>query len=160
VLVPVTAGIPGSFVVVPPGTSTFSAIACATPAGCVVVGRGVHHVKGKNTPEAVVLAVHGGKPGHLTGVTGSASLLLQAVACAPRSSDCVAVGTNGSAAAGGTAPQHGAVLSIAGGVPGSLQSLEGSPVALTGIACPTASTCEAVGDVSGHSAVVVTLSTS
>ncbi len=123
VLVPVTAGTPGTFRVVPPGTSTFSAIACTTAASCVVVGRGVHDVKGKNTPEAVVLTVSGGKPGHLVGVTDSAALLLQAVACPPGSSDCVAVGTNGSAASDGTASQHGAILSVAGGVPGSLQSV-------------------------------------
>ena len=36
VLVPVTAGIPGNFRVVPPGTSTFSAIACSTASSCVV----------------------------------------------------------------------------------------------------------------------------
>ena len=88
VLVPVTAGIPGNFRVVPPGTSTFSAIACPTASSCVVVGRGVHDVKGKNTPEAVVLTVNSGKPGRLVGVTDSATLLLQAVACAP-GSQCV-----------------------------------------------------------------------
>jgi hypothetical protein len=161
VLVPVTAGTPGTFRVVPPGTSTFSAIACTTATSCVVVGRGVHDVKGKNAPEAVVLAVSSGKPGHLVGVTDSAGLLLQAVACPPDSSDCVAVGTSGSAASGGAAGQHGAILSVAGGVPGSLQAVAGTPVAFTGIACPTANTCEAVGDGSdGAAASVLTLSTS
>jgi hypothetical protein len=160
VLVPVAAGIPGTFRVVPPGTSTFSAIACPTANGCVVVGRGVRDVKGKNTPEAVVLSVNGGKPGRLVGVTDSAALLLQAVACGPGSRDCFAVGTNGSAA-DSTASGKGVFLSISGGVPGSLQSMSGTPVALDGIACPTASTCEAVGDTSnGAAAVVVTLSTS
>lgn len=160
VLVPVVAGIPGTFRVVPPGTSTFSAIACPTTGGCVVVGRGVRDVKGKNTPEAVVLSVNSGKPGKLVGVTDSAALLLQAVACGPGSRDCVAVGTNGSASAP-TASAKGVFLSISGGVPGSLQSMTGSPIALDGIACPTASTCEAVGDASdGAAATVVTLSTS
>ena len=60
------------------------------------------------------------------------------------------------------APAHGVFLSVSGGVPGSLQSVAGSPVALDGIACPTASTCEAVGDAgtNGAAAVVLTLSTS
>jgi hypothetical protein len=160
VLVAVTSGIPGTFKVVPPGTSTFSAIACPTTGSCVVVGRGVRDVKGKNTPEAVVLSVNGGKPGRLVGVTDSTALLLQAVACGPRSRDCVAVGTNGSAS-DPTASGKGVFLSISGGIPGSLQSMTGSPVALDGIACPTASTCEAVGDASnGAAAVVVTLSIS
>jgi hypothetical protein len=160
VLVPVTAGIPGPFRVVPPGTSTFRAIACPTTGSCVVVGRGVRDVKGKNTPEAVVLSVSSGKPGKLAGVTDSAALLLQAVACAPGSSDCVAVGTNGSAA-DTTTPGKGVFLGISGGLPGALQSMSGTPVALDGIACPTASTCEAVGNASnGTAAVVVTLSTS
>ena len=97
VLVPVTAGIPGDFRVVPPGTSTFNAIACPAASSCVVVGRSVHEVKGKNAPEAVVLTVNSGKPGRLVGVTDSATLLLQAVACGPGSRECVAVGTNGSA---------------------------------------------------------------
>ena len=110
-----------------------------------MVGRGVHDVKGKNTPEAVVLTVNSGKPGRLAGVTDSATLLLQAVACGPGSRACVAVGTNGSAS-GATASGHGVFLSVSGGVPGSLQSVTGTPVALDGIACPTASTCEAVGD--------------
>jgi hypothetical protein len=158
VLVPVSAGIPGNFRAVPPGTSTFSAITCPTASNCVVVGRGVHDVKGKNTPEAVVLAVNSGKPGRLVGVTDSATLLLQAVACGPGSSACVAVGTNGSAA--NAAPAHGVFLSVSGGVPGSLQSVA-APVALDGIACPTASTCEAVGNAGTNgAAVVVTLSTS
>jgi hypothetical protein len=161
VLVPIAEGTPGTFRVVPPGTSTFSAIACATASSCVVVGRGVHAVKGKNVPEAVVLTVNGGKPGHLVGVTDSAGLLLQAVACHPGGSDCVAVGTSGSAASGGSAAQQGAILRVAGGAPGSLQSVAGPPVALTGIACPTASICEAVGDGSGGAAAsVLTLSTS
>jgi hypothetical protein len=160
VLVPVTAGIPGTFRVVPPGTSTFSAIACPSASSCVVVGRGVRDLKGKNTPEAVVLTVTSGKPGRLVGVTDSAALLLEAVACAPGSHDCVAVGTNGSAS-DATTPEHGVFLSVSGGVPGSVQSVAGPPVALNGIACPTASTCEAVGDPSASgAAVVVTLSTS
>lgn len=165
VLVPVAGGIPGPFRVVPPGTSTFSAIDCPTASSCVVVGRGLRDVKGKNTPEAVVLTVNGGKPGRLVGVADSATLLLQAVGCGHGSSDCVAVGTTGSAAgataAGATASGHGVFLSVSGGTPGSLQSVGGSPVALTGISCPTASTCEAVGDGSGSAAaVVLTLSTS
>jgi hypothetical protein len=159
VLVPLTAGIPGNFQAVPPGTSTFSAIACPAAGSCVVVGRGVRDVKGKNTPEAVVLAVNSGKPGRLVGVTDSATLLLQAVACGPGSRACIAVGTNGSAS-GATNTGHGVLLSISRGVPGSLQSVAGPPVALTGIACPTASTCEAVGDSTSGAAVVVTLSTS
>ena len=159
VLVPVTAGIPGNFRAVPPGTSTFSAIACPAASSCVVVGRGVRDIKGKNTPEAVVLTVNSGKPGRLVGVTDSSTLLLQAMACAG-SRECVAVGTNGSAS-GTTTTGHGVFLSVSGGVPGSLQSLSGPPVALDGIACPTASTCEAVGDAgNGAAAVVVTLSTS
>jgi hypothetical protein len=158
VLVPVSAGIPGNFRAVPPGTSTFSAIACPTASSCVVVGRGVHDVKGKNTPEAVVLAVNSGKPGRLVGVADSAPLLLQAVACPPGSNVCVAVGTNGSTS--NAAPAHGVFLRIAGGVPGSLQSVT-APVALDGIACPTANTCEAVGNAGTNgAAVVVTLSTS
>jgi hypothetical protein len=161
VLVPVIGGIPGTFQVVPPGTSTFSAIACPSAGSCVVVGRGVRDVKGKNTPESVVLTVNSGKPGRLVGVPDSAALLLQGVACGPGSSDCVAVGTNGSASAA-SASEHGVFLSVSGGVPGSLQSMTGTAVALDGIACPTASTCEAVGDATtdGAAAVVVTLSTS
>ena len=158
VLVPVTAGNPGSFRVVPPGTSTFSAIDCPTASSCVVVGRGVHDLKGKNTPEAVVLTVNSGKPGRLVGVTDSATLLLQAVACAPGGGTCVAVGTDGSAS--NAASAHGVFLGISGGVPGSLQSVA-DPVALDGIACPTASTCEAVGNAGTNgAALVVTLSTS
>jgi hypothetical protein len=92
------------------------------------------------------------------GVTNSATLLLQAVACAPRSHACVAVGTNGSVS--NAAPAHGVFLSVSGGVPGSLQSVA-APVALDGIACPTASTCEAVGNAGTNgAAVVVTLSIS
>jgi len=160
VLVPVAAGLPGTFRIVPPGTSTFSAIACPAASSCVVVGRGVHEVKGKNTPEAVVLTVNGGEPGRLVGVTDSATLLLQAVACGPGTRECVAVGTNGSAS--NAALERGVLLNVSGGVPGSPQSVAGPPLALDGIACPTASTCEAVGDAStnGGAAVVVTLSTS
>jgi hypothetical protein len=157
VLVPITAGNPGNFRAVPPGTSTFSAIACHSANNCVVVGRGVHGVKGKNAPEAVVLAVNGGKPGRLVGVADSATLLLQAVACAPGSSTCVAVGTNGSAS--NAAPAHGVFLSVSGGVPGPLQSVA-TPGALDGISCPTAGSCEAVGNAGTNgAAVVVTLST-
>ena len=83
VLVPIPRATPGNFHAVPPGTSTFSAISCHSAGNCVVVGRGVHGVKGKNAPEAVVLTVNGGKPGRLVGVADSATLLLQAVACAP-----------------------------------------------------------------------------
>jgi hypothetical protein len=160
VLVPVTAGTPGNFRVVPPGTSTFSAIACPAASSCVVVGRGVHEVKGKNAPEAVVLNVSSGKPGRLLGVTGSATLLLQAVACGAGSHECVAVGTNGSAA--GAASVHGVFLIVSGGVPGSPQSVTGPAVALDGISCPTASTCVAVGDAvaNGAAAVVMSLSIS
>jgi hypothetical protein len=159
VLVPVAAGVPGNFRVVPPGTSTFSALACPTASGCVVVGRGVRDVKGRNTPEAVVLTVNSGKPGRLLAVADSATLLLQAVACGPGSNDCLAVGTNGPAS--DAASQRGVFLRVSGGVPGSLQSVGGSPVTLDGISCPTANTCEAVGDASTNgAAVVVTLSTS
>ena len=125
-----------------------------------MVGRGVRDVKGRNTPEAVVLTVNSGKPGRLVAVADSATLLLQAVACGPNSRDCVAVGTNGSAS-GATTTGHGVVLSLSGGTPGPVQSVSGPPVALSGIACPTPSTCEAVGDTGGGgAALVVTLSTS
>ncbi len=101
-----------------------------------------------------MLTVNSGNPGRLVGVTDSATLLLQAVACAPGSRACVAVGTSYAA------PAHSVFLSVSGGVPGSLQSVA-APVALDGIACPTASTCEAVGNGGTNgAAVVVTLSTS
>lgn len=158
VLLPISSGTPGTIRLVPPGTSTFSAIACSTGVRCVVVGRGVHEARGANSPEAVVLTVNSGAPGRLRGVAHSTSLLLRAVACSPGGNECVAVGTNGSTSTDGAAPQRGAFLPLVGGVPAQLHTVAGPPLELTGVACPTATVCEAVGNAGGNaSAVVVTL---
>ena len=160
VLVPLTGGIPGAFRVVPPGTSTFTGIACAVSDSCVAVGRGLRNVNGRNTPEAVVLAVTNGTPGKLTSLPSSSAILIQSVACGP-SHGCEAVGTSGPLSAEGGATGHGVFLSVTGGVPGAVQSVSGAPLVLNGVSCPTAGTCEAVGTTgSSGPAVVVTLSLS
>lgn len=160
VLVPLTGGIPEAFRVVPPGTSTFTGIACASSSTCVAVGRGIRNTNGRNTPQAVVLSVTNGTPGKLVNLPSSSTVLLQAVTCGP-SRSCEAVGTDGPLKSEGGATGHGVFLSLAGGVPGPVRSVSGAPLVLNGISCPTVSTCEAVGT-SGSSgpAVVVTLSLS
>ena len=160
VLVPLTGGIPGAFQVVPPGTSTFTSIACPGSNSCVAVGRGIRAANGRNTPEAVALSVANGKPGKLTSIPSSSVTLLQAVACGP-SQRCEAVGTNGTLAAGGGATGHGVFLSVTNGLAGPVHSVSDVPLVLYGIACPTATTCEAVGTSGSKGpAVVVTLSLS
>jgi hypothetical protein len=160
VLVALTGGIPGAFQVIPPGTSTFSGIACPSSNNCVAVGRGIRSANGQNTPEAVALSVVNGKPSRLASVPSSSAVLLEAAACGP-TNRCEAVGTNGPVAAGGGTTGHGVFLSVTGGLPGPVRSVSGPPLVLYGIACPTANICEAVGT-SGSSgpAVVVTLSLS
>lgn len=160
VLVPLSGGIPGAFQAVPPDTSTFTGIACPVSNSCTAVGRGIQAVNGRNTPEAVVLPVANGKPGKLVSLPGSSAVLLQAVACGP-SHNCESVGTDGPLDAEGGATGHGVFLSLAGGVPGPVRTVPGAPLVLYGIACPTASTCEAVGTTgSDGPAVIVTLSLS
>lgn len=143
VVASVVKGVPQPFRAASPSTSTFAGIACKGTVSCVAVGNGVHLVKEQNQPEAVVLSIANGVPGHLAGLSDSTTVHLEAVSCGT-ASHCVGVGTDGTASSG-TASSRGTVVAISGGVPQPAQSAGPSGLALDGVSCPTASSCVAVG---------------
>jgi hypothetical protein len=154
VVATVAGGVPGLFRVVPPGTSTFSGVACSSASTCVAVGSGVHLVGSRNTPEGVVTTIVNGTPGGAVGVAATPAVHLEAVSCGG-SAGCVAVGTDGTVAAGAS-KGRGVSVTIAGGTPGHATPVPGSNLILDGVSCPTSSSCIAVG--TDGTAQVVTLS--
>jgi hypothetical protein len=156
VVATVTTGTPGTFKVVPPGTSTFSGIACPSTVTCVAVGNGVHLVKARNIPEGVVVTTTNGAPGNVTGVSATPTVHLEAVSCGG-ANRCVAVGTNG-LVSNGTSKGRGIFVTIDSGAPGEPTTLPGSDLLLDGVSCPTSTSCIAVG--TNGTAQVVSLTAS
>ncbi|MGD0314238.1 MAG: hypothetical protein ABSC90_17435 [Acidimicrobiales bacterium] len=153
VVATVASGTPQAFRVVPPGTSTFSGIACSSTVTCVAVGNGVHLVNARNIPEGVVVSTVNGTPGKLVGLPATPTVHLEAVSCGGPSR-CVAVGTNG-LVSNGTSKGHGVYVTIANGAPSQPNTIPGSKLLLDGVSCPTSSSCVAVG--TNGTAQVVTL---
>ena len=122
------------------GASALSAIACMSATRCEGVGS-------NSAGDAVVVGVNGGIPGRALAVpllSPADELRLSAIAC-PSATTCEAVGS----LAGGHGDTSAVVVTITGGVPAVPQIVPDAAVGdgpvLTGVACVSATTCEAVG---------------
>jgi hypothetical protein len=125
------------------GASALSAIACMTATHCEGVGS-------TSRAAAVVLAVTNGIPARalvVPSVSAADELSLSAIAC-PSAVTCEAVGS----LVDGQGDTSAVVVTITRGVPAAPQIVDDAQAApgdapvLTGIACPSTTTCEAVGE--------------
>jgi peptidoglycan/xylan/chitin deacetylase (PgdA/CDA1 family) len=132
VLVPIINGTPGSAQVVP-GTAALSGMVCPTATTCEAVGS-------DSSGQGVVVPITSGTPGTAQAVPGTA--WLTGVAC-QTATTCVAVGKKNSPGANALGTQ-GVLVPIINGTPGSAEVVPGT-VELNGVACPSATTCEAAG---------------
>jgi uncharacterized repeat protein (TIGR02543 family) len=132
VVVPITSGVPGSPVTVS-GTSELLGVACPSATTCEAVGY-------NSSDEGVVVPITSGVPG--SPVTVSGTEFLNGVAC-PSTTTCDAVGAT-QVTVGVSLVSIGLVVPITSGVPGSPVTVSGT-AQLFGVACPSATICEAVG---------------
>jgi hypothetical protein len=133
VVVPITNGTPGAATTVS-GTSHLAGLACQSATACEAVGENAAKTAG------VVVPITGGTPGSPISVPAASELL--GVACQSATS-CVAVGN-------GFAPDSrtivpGVVVSLTNGLPGTAIRVAGTGGGLDGVACESASSCEAIG---------------
>ncbi|MDQ1416037.1 MAG: hypothetical protein QOF81_1650 [Acidimicrobiaceae bacterium] len=147
VVVPIINGARGIPYVVA-GTELLRGVACPTATTCVAVGVTA-------SAQGVVVSITDGTPGSAHAVTGATSL--DGVAC-NGATTCVAVGcpaaTSCDTAAFGEPSDHAVVVPIAGGTPGAVQLVSGTD-GLLAVACPTATTCVAVGNNNQRYGVVI-----
>ncbi len=131
VVVPITNGIPGTPQIAG-GTQGLPSVACPSATTCFAVG-------GDFPSGGVVPIVNGisGTPQEVAGTT-----YLYSVAC-PSATSCLAVGYY-QMAFPPTGMVQGVVVPITNGISGTPQVVSGTSV-LSGMACPSATTCEAVG---------------
>lgn len=115
--------------VIVPSATTLDAVSCTAPGDCIATGDNLVN-------QGIVLRV-GGTMEHAPKVVHGLPQL-DAIAC-ETASQCVAEGTVGQ-----PGYYEGGVVDIVDGVPGPLQVLPGAT--LYGIACPSASTCEGIGE--------------
>ena len=155
VLVPLDGDQAGPLGVVPPGSSTFSGIACHGSGSCLVVGRGTERVGGRLSEVPIVVPVRSGKPGPLVDVRGPGTTTLTSVSC-PSSTFCEVVGSTGQVGPGG-ASGRGVVTDVTNGVPGPARSLPGQGLRLEGVSCPTVEQCWVVGTNEKDAAQVLSL---
>jgi peptidoglycan/xylan/chitin deacetylase (PgdA/CDA1 family) len=129
VVVLITNGVPGSAQAVP-GTTELAGVACPSVTTCVAVGN-------NSGSGGVVVPIINGTPGTPQTVPGTNDL--DGVGCASTTA-CYAVGRNPS--------DQGVVVPVTNGSPGSAEVVAGSwgnAGVLIGVACPSVTTCEAVG---------------
>lgn len=123
-VVTITSGVPATAQVVT-GTAVLSGVACPTTTTCEAVGSNASN-------QGVLVSVNSGAVGAAVAVAGTVAL--NAIACSSTTT-CEALAATPSGAA--------AVVTITGGTAAAPQVVSG--VSLFGVACPTSSTCLAVG---------------
>jgi hypothetical protein len=135
------------------GASALSAIACVSATHCEGVGS-------TSSAAAAVVAVTDGTPARalaVPSVPATDELTLSAIAC-PSATTCEAVGS----LVDSQGDTSAVVVTITGGVPAAPQvvadaeAAAGDAPVLAGIACPSATSCEAVGE--GEDAVATQIS--
>jgi len=130
-LVPITNGVAGSAQAVS-GTLVLDAVACSSATTCLAVG--------DSSSSAVALPIINGVPGSPQPLP--IGDLYFGVACSSATT-CVVVSDLG----GNAHPQGvGAVVPVINGIPGAAHIMPGTDgFTLAGVACPSATTCQAVG---------------
>jgi hypothetical protein len=124
------------------GVASLTALACGTPATCLALGEDTEG-------DWVVVPIDAGRPGTAVPVPAAPGdeLTLTALACGSATL-CEAVGSLTDSQGDSLA----AVVTVAGGQPGAPQPVadpngtDGADDALSAVGCPSASTCEAVGE--------------
>lgn len=140
-------GFPGPFVASDAGLS------CTAPRSCVVVGASSFAALASGGAEATAAALYsvdGGRTWHPAAMPSTLARL-QAVACGA-ANHCVAVGNPPSAVAspGGRFGATESLVSVNGGQSWAIRgAITGSSVTVTGLSCPSAQDCWAVGVLPG-----------
>ncbi len=137
VVVPLVAGQAGQPQPVP-GTSNLSDIDCPTADTCYAIGMSADGLPGG--PIAVVVPVVDGLPGAAQPIDGGD---FRAIAC-PSADTCYAAGYAGGLASANEGQGTGGIVTIVDGQPAAVQAVPAAGP-LDAIACPTASTCLALG---------------
>lgn len=121
---------------VPAGVGLLQAVACPSPTTCLAVG-GAGFGQG---PGWIVASRDGGRSWQL--LDTSAQVSLAAIAC-PSATVCTAVGGGADSSGQGFVP--GALVTTDGGQRWSAETLPSSLGLVSGVACPSTTTCVAVG---------------
>ncbi len=132
-VVPITNGIAGNAQLVP-SAEDLAGVGCYGPTACVAVGSTTQNIF---EMVGVAALISNGTAGVAQTVPGTTNLT--SIAC--RVSVCEATGTLNTGQPG--------VVPFVDGVPGAPQPTPGNTSGLAGIACPTDTLCEAVGQVPG-----------
>jgi hypothetical protein len=132
VVVPITNGTPGSLQTVS-GTFTLTGVACISTTTCE--GAGTSPPPNSSSARGMVVPITNGIPGAAQAVPGTVQF--NGIACA-NATMCNAVGFSLSSSGA-----QGVVVPVTNGIPGSAQASGTSE--LLSIACPSDTTCEAVG---------------
>ena len=118
-----------------PGMAQINGLVCPVEATCYAVGQG-------DSGDGVVVPIVFGIIGAAVAVPGTANLA--GIDCYPGTTTCTAVG---SAVVSTTTPPftNGAVAQIDDGAPNGVAQLSSAFLSLSGVACPAAGSCVAVG---------------
>jgi hypothetical protein len=138
------------------GVSNVDAMACASAELCVGVGFAAHQGTKNVTYDGVIVVVHGSAA---TAVDVPGTSTLRGIAC-PTASTCYAVGDTDAGEFGPQPGDEGVIVTITNGKI-TTTHVVAKTTRLLGIACPSARTCDVVGEdlgvTSGGSGVLVDL---
>jgi hypothetical protein len=149
ILVPIVNGVPGAARPDPANGIGFSGMACSSATTCVAVGT----ITGPNYAQGIVMPITNGIPGAAQYMPDTE---LVGVSCSSATT-CLAVGAHFNHTANGTfSDQAGLILPITSGALGTPQWEPGLAL-LSAVACPSATTCVAVGGLSQGVGATVTV---
>ncbi len=157
IIVPISNGTPGTAETVSAVSGGLTGIACSSSTTCYVIGTEVtnpNSLQVSITVESIIMPLTKGTLGTAKNVSSTGSL--DSIIC-PGATTCYAVGTetnNTNSISNGSG--GGMLVSIINGTPGTVQSISGT-TGLTGIACPSPTTCYDVGGGGGLSGIILTV---
>ncbi len=157
IIVPIGNGTPGTAETVSAVSEGLTGIACSSSTTCYVIGTEVtnpNSLQVSITVESIIMPLTKGTLGTAKNVSSTGSL--DSIIC-PGATTCYAVGTetnNTNSISNGSG--GGMLVSIINGTPGTVQSISGT-TGLTGIACPSPTTCYDVGGGGGLSGIILTV---
>ena len=127
-----------------PGVENLTGVACASTSDCTAVG--YNYTTGGATASAVIVATTDGGVTWTSQTVPSGVQILSAVACPAATSDCIAVGYTVDSL--GSANGATIVATTNGGATWANRTVPAGLGSLSGVACPSASECTAVGGTS------------
>jgi hypothetical protein len=146
VVIPVSGGVPGTQIPLA-ASSEFERVACPSLSGAACVAVGNTYVPGGSYTASAWSLGSDGTPGAAQGISGLD--FLYGIGCPPGSDACMATGFG--LTVDGVYSPSAVVVPITNGVPGTPTTIPGGLSGISAVACPTTTTCYAVGYLNGSS---------